>query len=161
RVRLRVAGAPLLLAREDGRDEAALLGVGTEADDRRTDPEDTHAARRGRRVGARQLLLEDRLLHGGESSAAELLRPGGADEADGLECAVPAVHALAIPALRARRRVLGEPGAYARPEAFLLRRVAEVHPSGRSDRAPGVRYRRQRPTASANRRRSSGVWSGF
>src|SRR5262249_14333785 len=72
-VGLGVAGAPGVLAVQDRRDVALLLRRAAIADDRRADPEQPHAARDRRRVGARQLLVEDRLLLARQAAAAVLL----------------------------------------------------------------------------------------
>ncbi len=61
-VRLRVPLAPHVLARRDPREEAALLLLGTEVQDRGADQPLADDADATRTAGARVLLVEDHLL---------------------------------------------------------------------------------------------------
>ena len=81
RVRLGEALAPDLLGREDGRDVAAALLVGAEAQQR--GPEHVEADDVGELGGSgcRQLLVDHDLLGRGASAAAELQRPRSPDVA--------------------------------------------------------------------------------
>ena len=86
---LREALAPDLVCREEGLQVAGLLGLGAERDDRRPGhPEPDHAEVL-RRLGARQLLEEDRLVAVRLAAAAVLLRPGEPDVARVVERAAP------------------------------------------------------------------------
>src|SRR5438552_3789733 len=67
--------APDLVAREHGRDEAAALRLGAVVDERRAEEADAEDVQDGRRVGARQLGLHDRLLDLGAAPAAPLMGP--------------------------------------------------------------------------------------
>src|SRR5207249_10301736 len=129
RIRLRVALAPDLLAREDLGRIALLLLLVAPRDDRGTahaHPE--HVEDRGR-LRQRHLLLEDQLFHECETTAAVFLGPRETDVAGVEQGALPAAEELVLSGARdlgaARRLPLArhvrlEPGADGRPEGFLV-----------------------------------------
>src|SRR5439155_246967 len=155
RRRLGVAGRPDLVGGQDGRDEPSLLLVGTVAHDGRTDPPDRHRVQDPRGARAGELLVEDRLLHVGETRAAVLLGPRGADEARGVERSLPGAERLDILARDWRGDVGREPGADAGAERFLVGAVREIHDdsSGRGCyRAVAAVTRGPRPSPIPRRR---------
>ena len=87
-----------------------------------------------RRLGARHLLEEDRLVRVRRAAAAVLLGPREPDVARVVERAAPLAHLRPVEARRSAavalevvREVLLEPGAQLGPECGLLGRVAQVH----------------------------------
>jgi hypothetical protein len=86
RVRLRVELAPDLLGGQDLRDIAPLLRLRAVGDQGRPDDPDAQAVDRRRRLGARRLLGEDRLLHRPRVVAAVLAGPVQPNEAGPRAC---------------------------------------------------------------------------
>jgi len=138
RVRLGISLAPDLLAREHlGRVAALLLlrPVGNDGGARHADGQDVED---GRRLGERDLFVEDHLLHEGEAAPAVLLGPGDADEAGLVHLALPLpqevvdlgpghVGADAHPIAPVLGQVLLEPGADLVPEGRLFGGQLEIH----------------------------------
>jgi len=93
-VGLGVALAPDLLAGEDFGGVALLLLFGPVGDDRGAGHADAQDVQDGRGLGQRHLLLQDQLLHEGESLAAVFLGPGEPDESGVEELALPAAQRL-------------------------------------------------------------------
>src|SRR5204863_5981324 len=119
--RLAEALAPDLLGRQHRRDEAAALGLAAVVDQRRPEEADAEEVDDGRRVGPRELGLEQRLLDLRRSAAAPLRWPAHAEVACLVELPLPAAAELDQAVLgRARvaqlfsprsRHVGAEPGA--------------------------------------------------
>src|SRR5262245_21510355 len=94
RARLAEPLAPDLVAREHGRDEAPALRLAAVVNERRAEEADAEDVQDGRRVGARQLRLEDRLLDLGGAPASPLLRPSHAEVAALVQLALPSTAEL-------------------------------------------------------------------
>src|SRR5581483_9169763 len=123
--------APDLLGAEDLRQVALLLRGRPPRDDRRprhAEPDHTEVRRRLR---ARELLEEDRVVAVRGARAAVLLRPGEARVARFAEPPAPLAVRVLEPAAAARLRplrdVLRDERAHLGAEGGLLRRVAEIH----------------------------------
>ena len=138
RVGLRVALAPDLLAGQHLRRIAPLLLLGAVGDDGGTGHADRQDVEHGGRLGQRDLLLEDHLLHEGEPAAAVVLRPGQAHEARVVHLALPRakevvdlgpghVRPHAHPVAPVLGQVLREPGPDFVPERCLLRGQRKIH----------------------------------
>ena len=126
--------APDLLGREERREVAPLLLLGAVRDDRRAGHADADDADVRRRLGARELLEEDRLVRVRRAAAAVLLGPGEPDVAGVVERPAPGAHLGSVEAgrptavaLEVVREVLLEPRAKLGPERGLLGRVAQIH----------------------------------
>ena len=89
RLGLGEALAPDLLGGEDRLEEALLLLLGAVGDHDRAAHHEAEHVRRPGRLGARQLLAEDRLLDQRRAAAAVLLRPRDAGPAALVELALP------------------------------------------------------------------------
>src|SRR6185437_12463765 len=119
---------------EDLREVRLLLRVGSVRHDRRPGhPEPDHADVPGS-LGARALLVEDRLEAVGSAGASVLGRPGQAGVAGLVELAAPLAAERVVEALRAAAaaalllgQVRVEPGAQLGAKGGLLRLVAEIH----------------------------------
>ena len=136
RVRLGVALAPDLLAREDPRRVALLLRLGPVGDDGGAGHADAEDVQDRRRLRERDLLLEDQLLDEREAAAAVLLGPREADEPGVVEPALPLLQDLvrldardvgAAEVLPLARQALLEPGADRLAERVLFGSQREVH----------------------------------
>ena len=105
-----------------------LLGVGAVGDDRRPGHAEPDHAEVGRRLGARHLLEEDRLVAVRSAGAAVLLRPGQACVAGLVQLPAPvAAGLLEAAAADLVGEVRLDPRAQLRAEGGLLRRVAKIH----------------------------------
>ncbi len=129
--RLGVALAPQLVDRADLGEEARLLLVGAELDQRRTEQLLAEVVDRLGRVGAGVLLVEDRLLREAQPAAAVLDGPAEAGPAVLGEVPVPgealvvrvlaaagAAHTLEVGPLAGQ--VVGQPGAYFLAEGSVI-----------------------------------------
>ncbi len=137
-VRLRVALAPDLLARDDRRQEAPLLLVGAEGDDGRAEQSLADVTEAAGSAGARVLLVEDHLLHQRRAAAAVLARPADAGPAARRELLLPgaplvdqrvlvAGTAAAAHARELAGERVGQPGRDLAAERFVFGREPEVH----------------------------------
>jgi len=86
-----------------------------------------HGVDRPRRVGAGELLVEDRLLHGRELRAAVLRGPAGAEKAGFVQAALPFAHGREVTALVAFGRVLFDPRRDAGAKRFFFWGVGQIH----------------------------------
>src|SRR5581483_5774978 len=140
-VRLREALAPDVLGVEDVREVALLLLRRPPRDDRRPGHAEADHAEVRRRLGARGLLEEDRLVAVGRTGAAVLLRPGQARVPGLTELAapLPVFVAEAPGPARRLRLVLFDEGAHLGAKGGLLGRVAQIHASDPRDIDPRVK----------------------
>src|SRR5581483_603780 len=143
-VRLGEALAPDLLGAQDLLEVRLLLLLGAVRDDRRPGHAEPDHADVRRRMGARHLLVEDRLEAVRRARAAVFLRPGQPGVASLVEHAAPLAPEGVVEPLRAApaaAALLGqvrvEPAAQLGPEGSLLGRVAQVHATSLTpDHAP-------------------------
>src|SRR5690606_6549197 len=147
-VGLRVALAPDLLAAQDRRQEATLLGVAPERDQRRPEQPLADVAEPAGPAGARVLLVPDHLLQERQLAAAQRARPAEPDPARRAEVPLPRAPLLdegvlvagAAPVAQRRegpRQVVGEPGAGLGAEGLVGVAEAKVHARSRASVGSG------------------------
>src|SRR5207302_2489945 len=133
--------APDLVGREDLRQVALLLLLGAVGDDRRAGHAEANHVHVLRRLGARDLLEQDRLVRVGRAAAAVFLGPGQSRVTLVGELLAPAVPGRLVLGLAAARPghlgrdVLLEPAAHLGAECGLFRDIAEIHRAYSTERS--------------------------